>query len=364
MQIDFHHAATYVLARFAEFNHAEAEIIAYCSQYVDDATNSGTIEFDNGAAYTRISSAHKTFDYRNFSELATRRVWLPFHFLPGNNGKPAGENPEGSFIEKIICRPNSPIAQDMMRACIQEQEAKYGLHRLGLTMHVYADTWAHQGFAGVSHQVNDIRCLDDHDEPDGSLLGHVSDFFGDAFDQMTSTFIGGALPLGHGAVLSYPDQPFLEWSYLDWQNNKVYRDNPRDYMEAAQAMCQAMQRYRKNDPEARVPGLKDADYAQFERLICELVERDHDTRHQIWIDHISKGYFSFGRATVNYIAKGIGSWKHAALGTTAETDSRSDVFAYKPSFLDSNWKLFHDALQVHRLKVLNDILPHYGICTG
>lgn len=41
MQIDFHHATTYVLARLAGFEHPEANIIAYSAQYVDDATNSG-----------------------------------------------------------------------------------------------------------------------------------------------------------------------------------------------------------------------------------------------------------------------------------------------------------------------------------
>ena len=41
MQIDFHHAVTYVAARAAEFDHPEAEKIAYCAQYVDDAVKTG-----------------------------------------------------------------------------------------------------------------------------------------------------------------------------------------------------------------------------------------------------------------------------------------------------------------------------------
>ena len=31
---------------------------------------------------------------------------------------------------------------------------RHALHRLGITMHVYADTWAHQGFAGTPHEIN------------------------------------------------------------------------------------------------------------------------------------------------------------------------------------------------------------------
>ena len=91
MQIDFHHTATYVAARAAGFGHREAETVAYCAQYVDDAVNSGTIQFLNGAMYSRISSAHKMLDYRNFEKLANHHVWLPFHFLPGNGGRRAGD---------------------------------------------------------------------------------------------------------------------------------------------------------------------------------------------------------------------------------------------------------------------------------
>jgi len=38
--------------------------------------------------YPRTASAHKMLDYRNMRDLANHRVWLPFHFLPGNGGDP------------------------------------------------------------------------------------------------------------------------------------------------------------------------------------------------------------------------------------------------------------------------------------
>ena len=59
MQIDFHHAVTYVLARLAGFPHDDAHIIAYAAQYVDDANNSGLIEFaDVAPPFYHIASAH------------------------------------------------------------------------------------------------------------------------------------------------------------------------------------------------------------------------------------------------------------------------------------------------------------------
>jgi len=255
MQIDFHHGGTYVIARFAGFGHREAETIAYCSQYVDDATNSGAIRFNNGAMYSRISSAHKMLDYRNFEKLANHFVWIPFHFLPGNGGRRAGENPAGSFVEKIVCRPDSFVAREMVGSCIQEKDAPYGLHRLGISMHVYADTWAHQGFAGVNHEINEVQTLVDSGHPDPGFTNKLKDFFGDAFDETVSRFVGGTLPLGHGPALSFPDRPYLSWHYRDSRGQIVRRDNTEIFLEAADGMCRAMQQFRVGERNIEAPGL-------------------------------------------------------------------------------------------------------------
>src|SRR5579872_6066268 len=122
MQIDFHHATTYVVARLAGFSPEEAEIVAHSAQYVDDATSSGEIYFDNGGVYERISSAHKFYDYRNMGSLSNHHVWIPFHFLPGNNGEPrpksAPDLSREEFVERCITWPNSHPAREMMRAVV------------------------------------------------------------------------------------------------------------------------------------------------------------------------------------------------------------------------------------------------------
>ena len=232
MQIDFHHATTYVIARLAGFSHTRASKIAYAAQYVDDATNEGVIRFDNGAMYSRISSAHRMLDYRNSNALKNRRVWLPFHFLPGNGGLPAGKEPRGRFYKRLVCRPNSFVARGMLKACMADKNKPYGLHRLGIAMHVYADTWAHQGFAGVNHKINkagEIRSQRVRD--DARLLAKLANYF-----------LSRAFPLGHGAVLSYPDRPYVNWSYKNGMGKAVVRNNPRDFRAAADSMCRAMQR--------------------------------------------------------------------------------------------------------------------------
>ncbi len=358
MQIDGHHAMTYIAARLAGYGHKPASVIAYSAQYVDDATNSGVIHFDNGAMYSRISSAHKMLDYRNADELANHQVWVPFHFLPGNGGKPAGENPKGSFIRKLVCFPDSHVARDMLRACAVDRDKPYFLHRIGITMHVYADTWAHQGFAGVNHKINEVNNLASNSKSlDKSFFNKIANFF------LTETF-----PLGHGAALSHPDRPYLVWEYTNGLKEKVKRNNPEIFLDAVDKMCRAMQCYRNGNDDMNLeamPGLPARDAKKILSLLKSIKGDSGEERHQKWLHEISKGSFSFVAATKpNYIAKGKGSWKHKSIGQLAAADSGRETFPYKKHFLSSDWKLFHDALQVHRLDVLHDVLPRYGICAA
>lgn len=357
MQIDGHHTLTYIAARFAGFPKAKAEIVAYSAQYVDDATNSGVIRFKNGAMYSRISSAHKMLDYRNSDELANHLVWIPFHFLPGNGGVPAGENPDGSFIRKLVCKPDSHVAHDMLRACARDSDKPYALQRLGITMHVYADTFAHQGFAGVNHKINESSKLTSNNKSlDKRFVNKIANFF-----------LSSAFPLGHGSALSYPDQPSLVWEYINGLGEKVRRSNPELFLEAVDKMCRVMQCYRGSDMDMdldAMPGIPPSESRKILSLLKSIKGDDGEDRHKAWIREIANGKFSFGAEDINYIAKGNGSWKHKSIGQTKASDTGREEFPYKKAFLKSNWKLFHDALQAHRFDVLHDILPKYGICAA
>lgn len=357
MQIDGHHTLTYIAARLAGFTRPKASIIAYSAQYVDDATNSGVITFDNGAMYSRISSAHKMLDYRNSDELANHQVWVPFHFLPGNGGKPAGEDPKGSFIRKLVCHPDSHVARDMLRACVRDSDKPYALHRLGISMHVYADTWAHQGFAGVNHKINEASELESNNKTlDRSFFNKIVNFF-----------LSESFPLGHGAALSHPDRPSLVWKYKNGLGELVERNNSEIFMDAVDKMCRAMQCFRKGDlgmDLESMPGLPEKDAKKILSLIKFIKGDTGEVRHEKWIEEIRKGSFSFGAEEAKYVGKGKGSWKHKSIGQLAASDTGREEFRYKGTFISSDWKLFHDALQAHRFDVLHDVLPKYGICAA
>jgi hypothetical protein len=368
VQIDFHHGVTYICARLAGFEPADAEVIAYSAQYVDDATNGGEISFDNGALYSRIASAHKMLDYRNMDDLAAHRVWLPFHFLPGNNGEPDIANPSAygtaEYISRCICRPDSHVARRMMFDAMRHQDRPYALQRLGIASHVYVDTWAHQGFVGFQHEVNVVKDMVADDEKHRmSFADRIEDFFRENWDTAKSELVGGVLPLGHGAALSYPDRPYLLWSYTNGLGERIERNNPRDFHAAAAHLYSMFRRYldygREGEGALESEYLLPDAFGLIERGLKEIDDEDADVRHAKWLQKIAAGEFGFNER-VAYIAKGEGSWKHAALATIA-SDRDENPYVFTEGFRSSNWKKFHDALQAHRLYVLNDLLPEFGL---
>jgi hypothetical protein len=400
MQIDGHHTGTYVAARAAGFPHNEAAKIAYAAQYVDDATNVGSICFKSSEyMYFRIATAHRMIDYQNLIEVANHMVWLPFHFLPGNGGLPAGQNPPDGEVEKLICRPDSHVARDMLRASFADHNKERGLHRLGIAMHVYADTFAHQGFVGAMHKANEVSNLhSDNPGADKQLqdapiitllknaLKNIKDFIyfvrGSVKWLLAAVMImirertwpgeylndiSKAEPLGHIAALAYPDLPYLVWHYTCYNTTTIDRDNPTDYLTAIDMMTRAMRAWRAGDGTMTLEqhdGLNDADRAVVDELLRGLNDPEDEVRHKHWLQAIKAGRFSFGPVELGYVAKGDGSWKHQSLGTDQEQDYGIEQYSYSSAFLSSDWKLFHDAAQVHRSAVVHDILPRYGICAA
>jgi len=356
MQIDFHHATTYVLARMAGFPHDEADVIAYAAQYVDDCTNGGLLRFDNGPIYHRIPSAHTMADIKHhMSTEENYLVWSIFHFLPGNEGKIIGEPTSGNFYDKIICRPDSEVARKMVDECIKYHDEEYSLHRLGITMHVYADTYAHQGFAGIMHEINSVTDVDLENEDEG------------IFDDFKSQFLSETFAMGHGAVLTNPDKPYLKWSYTDSKGERVQRDNTKIFMDACGRLLGELIKYRsETNKELTIDDSNtDNDLKVIEKNFTSFREHDGEDRHKKWLESIANGDFSFGKVDLQYKTSGEGSWKYDALGVFIEDDADGNYqYTFSDSFMNSNYKRFHDALQEHRLTILHDILPNYGLCLG
>ncbi|MGZ3772821.1 MAG: DUF6765 family protein [Pseudobdellovibrionaceae bacterium] len=364
MEIDFHFGVTYVVSRIAGLDHNQAQTVATCSQYVDDTVNAGVLNFKTGEAYYRIRTAHDTLDYRMWNKIEERRVWVPFHFLPGNRQLGAHKN---DYYNRIVCRPNSEIAQAMVQNCIMKQDRPFGLHQLGITAHVFVDTWAHQGFAGINHPVNIVKDIKLNHPPDRKTFCKTWKEVGfwtaliHKLQPIVCDLIDRWFPMGHGAALHYPDHPFRQWTYKNGQGEVINRNNPKDFLEAADELCKFIQRFVKKDPDAFVPGLPSADKNLIEKMLTEIVEEDGVKRNETWLLAIKKGEFSFGPSSPYYCDSGPGSWKFEALGTVNAKINSCDKFNFKKEFLSSDWKLFHDAAKAHQYEMLTEVLPQFGI---
>ena len=168
--------------------------------------------------------------------------------------------------------------------------------------------------------------------------------------------------MGHGTVLHYPDHPFRKWSYCDGHGNTVLRDNPTDFLEALDQLCRVVRRYVRREPDAVVEGLPSKDREIIRQKINEITDDDPLVRLEAWRESLKRGEFSFGSANPVYVRSGEGSWKYQALGTTRAKIRPWEKFDYSPEFLQSNWKLFHDAALAHQNDILHEILPRFGIC--
>lgn len=373
MQIDFHLGVTYVMSRLAGFNTEQANIIASSAQYVDDAIHDGTIFFDNGSFYNFISSAHKMLDYRNFKKLANYHCWIPFHFIPANETLSGNTQDVPDFIQRMICRPNSVIAKELVQSTIQSAYKPFGLHLLGVTLHGYVDTWAHQGFAGVSHQVNQTQdILDSDGRRDIQRQDHRDRYFKKGHhrplwkkmaDFIAANLISETNPIGHGTVLSYPDQPYLNWKYINWRGEIITRDNPSDFTTAAYEMFQVLTAFRKQ-LGLNANHLKDEDFSIIKKNLRQFADQDGMVRLEKWYQSIQNGHFSFGQDTWHYHEEGEKSWLYESLGFSSHDEFAFEDVKFREQFLNSNWKHLHDALFLHRFHLFHEILPKYKLCAA
>ena len=154
-------------------------------------------------------------------------------------------------------------------------DAEFALELLGITAHVYADTFAHYGFSGVSSRRNRVQAgsieLVGDDPFAAEQFEAIKAFFtkygiqGGVFENfrkaMRAVITEGGqavvAALGHGAVATYPDQPYLHWTYryenadLWGQGAGVERDNATDFLAGSRALHGMFNRFAQKRPDVR-----------------------------------------------------------------------------------------------------------------
>lgn len=308
MQKDFHFEATFYAARIAGFDLDEAYKVAWAAQFIDDATSVNE--------HKVALPGDKTYMFKNILTANTipfgagltlrddkhRQIWALFHFLPGNYhayGKRArpehvlrgyrgvkvpaadeaysaeGLDNDGSLTTlqedqltrehlPMVTRPYSDLVTAMLENTtevytdLRKESANLALHFLGVRMHVFADTWAHQDHIGSpDRRMNRVESFKWYRgqgawteslkfEPAGELKtdnpGGSQSY---ANQKRNSNFW-----LGHGPMGSWPDTP---WAVYEWQprynkdQEPFLRNNPEEFLQAFANLVYAMRCVRAGD---------------------------------------------------------------------------------------------------------------------
>lgn len=219
MQEDFHFYTIYALCRSAGLDEKTAHIIAYSSQHTDDAKYEEPLEFINGGRFSQTLTAHRFLTLDSLGKSVCYRIWIPFHFLPGNQGV--------HFYERMITRANSTVSKKMMDDILNFPFKAYSLHLLGIALHVFADTWSHQGFMGIIHSMNNIDDIKIQDED--------NDFINSLLENLKRDAMEYAAPeLGHAQAGTIPDEPFRKRQYMDYKGRLIFKENPQIALDSAQ----------------------------------------------------------------------------------------------------------------------------------
>lgn len=372
MQIDMHYYGTYAISRLAGFNPEDANVIATAAQFVDDATSENSEKNKSGEMLFAIATAHhlinvpiKSLFHRN----SHRLVWVPFHFYPGGQGS--------TLEEKMLCTKNSEVVNEMFDNHLEMKDKVFYLHLLGIASHVYMDTFAHYGFSGICSELNTIENTSIKFE--NKLEAKIKKYIEDkslsfakknkkemrVWNKQEMTLwgrirsIGGSMVgegfsgnMGHGAVATYPDRPYLSWSfkYEKARHGKGVdsdiRNNQETFMEGLEHLHKKLVVGAKMlypNPEQRV---FDNDVRKRIKKILKF-QGEEARRSQKWKDYI-KEIDTNNDGSKSYCGEEWNDQK-GNFHNIAVLDKVGDCYC------------FHQAAAYHRWFSLKDLLPAHGI---
>lgn len=361
MNKEFHYNAVRVVAQLAGFPSEDAQTIAYASQYVDDASEHEpfTIEglpmdwvypdrittIKGRPAIDPTCTAHSAQRWQKqlrkwckfyLKQDVQRKVLMSFHFLPSR----AKDGEEGF---QFVTEADGPLARELMeqaigsyRTATKEEERRFGLVKLGLALHTFADTFAHSGFSGRhSSQDNDVKGVRTQ-KRGTSRWGRP---------QMLGSIVSYAAPdVGHAEVMSLPDQSHRIWkakyAASRRQPRKIEpRDNAVRFLQAAERIHSLLR------PIAPQGGL---DWVDFRDALQACFEDRSNWRASFCHHGIGFSYNRF-------------EWRELALdGDSVEWDDYDEKSDFKRLNLhytdgDLRWFHFHRAAFQQRLLVLKAI---------
>lgn len=366
MQEDMHYYGTYAMARAAGIPTDSARVIAYAAQYVDDSTATDSGVHDDGGMFHTIATAHtnaQAIGNAIADQAEQRMVWVPFHFFPGGEGD--------DLSERLLCVKESELAREMVANHIRHAVSvkdTYGLTLMGVMAHVYADTFSHYGFSGVSSSQNKVDGESfELDVEDPKVKAYIMSKFTGFLAKYTPRFliknyrriasrgassVTGAL--GHGAVGTYPDRPFLRWrfTYKKGRRDSGWRDNRQTFLEGCEKLHAAFQAY----AEQAGISAKPVAFADIRDKVAEILafEGAKEERTEQWRAAITSGEL-FEASPSEEAAL------HYAPYHWEQMKEDFDDLDKSRDIIGTRVYQFHQAAIYHRDYTLKQLLPRHGI---
>lgn len=297
MQKDFHYYTIYVLCRGAGIKPKASRRIAYASQYTDDAKHAHILKFTGGELFAQERTAHEFISISIFSKRVQLPIFAAFHFLPGDLYEREAKYDPPKFRERMICTPDSDTSRELLKKVKINHDSPFAQHALGIALHTYADTFAHQNFSGLckgfigAGKINDaahVRLVDPDTEQTKKyhkgITTQIKDWLFCLLEPLLSitraSFLGALLcllfywffqtnslesasllltaagicsftstlgnesserghyefaKLGHAQVGNLPDEPFRKWQYYHvFYEKNISAENWKIYLEASE----------------------------------------------------------------------------------------------------------------------------------
>lgn len=254
MNADFHYYATYCAAILAGYSHEESTEICYSAQMVDLCTRTllDTLKAPLSAATTQLQLELMDAKTDIIGLQDITRIWASFHFLPYDLHAEPKHRASKRYKNKyrLICKPNGELLEPTVTLAKDK-----GTQAVGIAMHILADTWAHQNFAGTpSLVINNTNSyfyelFQDEDGYREKKLNfrHSASSPDDLENSVYTNSLytpseNSIMNLGHGRAGHLPDYCFIKYKYLPaWgEYEEIIKDNPSDYLHAFCQMIYAM----------------------------------------------------------------------------------------------------------------------------
>jgi hypothetical protein len=298
MNFEFHYCAVRYLCECAGFEARTADRIAISSQLVDECTLPWEIQGGPGVKRTLV-----TQNYQFWDESVIANVYRPFHFLPGDRALAASKRRDRHAGRQPVTADSS-LARELLIAALKTKNP----YRIGIALHAYADTWAHQNFSADREAANAF-------DPDSALPA-----------------------VGHMHARSLPDDPQVRWIDARLEEPWAKVDNRLRFLDAARMIYRFLRTSRKE-------GFEDEDYV-LERL------------DGIWKLRMPAAVLSpkdrEARASSYVVDLGVPPWENdawaRAAGAVPSTQALASIKGVIPfeGYRGSEFEAWNDAAAAHR----------------